>query len=73
MVSFNRNTHPELDQLNDNCLAVFQYPRATATVRSSLVEVDGNRRRQFVVCGTLGTIAIVPLEPPQLTLTMNRN
>ena len=72
MVSVNRNTHPELDQLNDNCLAVFQYPRATATVRSSLVEVDGNRRRQFVVCGTLGTIAIVPLEPPQLTLTLDQ-
>ena len=72
LVSVNRNTHPELDQLNDNCLAVFQYPRATATVRSSLVEVDGNRRRQFVVCGTLGTIAIEPLEPPQLTLTLDQ-
>ena len=72
VVSVNRNTHPDLDQLNDNCLAVFQYPRATATVRSSLVEVDGNRRRQFVVCGTLGTIAIEPLEPPQLTLTLDQ-
>ena len=72
VISVNRNTHPELDQLNDNCLAVFQYPRATATVRSSLVEVDGNRRRQFVVCGTQGTIAIEPLEPPQLTLTLDQ-
>ena len=68
----NRNTHPELDQLNDNCLAVFQYPKATASIRSSVVEVDGNRRRQFVVCGTLGTIAIEPLEPPHLTLTLDQ-
>ena len=69
---FNRQTHPELDDLYDNCLVVFEYPRATATVRSSLVEVDGGRRRQLVVCGTAGTIAIEPLEPPQLSLTLDR-
>jgi len=68
-----RNTHPELDQLNDNCLAVFAYPKATATIRSSLVEIEGNHRRQFVVCGTRGTVAIEPLEPPRLTLTLDRH
>ncbi len=72
VVASNRKTHPELDQLNDNCLAIFHYPKATATVRSSVVEVDGNRRRQFTVCGTLGTIKIEPLEPPHLTLTLDR-
>ncbi len=72
IIPANRLTHPELDTLRDNCLAVFQYPRATATVRSSFVEVDGNRRRQFIVCGTQGTIEIYPLEPPQLTLTLDR-
>jgi predicted dehydrogenase len=65
-------TFPEVDTLDDNCLAVFRYPKATATIRSSLVEIDGNRRRQFVVCGTKGTIAIGPLEPPQLTLTLDQ-
>ncbi len=68
----NRQTHPEIDELFDNCLAVFEYPRATVTVRSSLVEVDGGRRRQIVVCGTAGTIAIEPLEPPHLRLTLDR-
>ncbi len=72
VIPLNRNTHPELDNLNDNCLAVFQYAKATATIRSSAVEVDGTRRRQFVVCGTMGTIAIEPLEPPQLTLTLDQ-
>lgn len=72
VVPVNRKTHPELDMLNDNCLAVFQYAKATATIRSSLVEIDGTRRRQFVVCGTMGTIAIEPLEPPQLTLTLDQ-
>ncbi|MDX1925262.1 MAG: Gfo/Idh/MocA family oxidoreductase [Pirellulaceae bacterium] len=72
VTALNRNTYPDLDQLNDNCLAVFQYPKATATVRSSVLEVEGGRRRQFCVCGTQGTIEIEPLEPPHLTLTLDR-
>ena len=65
-----RRTRPNEDSLADNQLAVLEYPRATATVRSALVEVDGGRRRQMVVCGDQGTIAIRPLEPPQLSLTL---
>ncbi len=69
---FNTKTTPEVDQLNDNCLSVFRYPKATASIRSSMVEIDGGRRRQLVVCGTKGTIEILPLEPPQLTLTLEQ-
>ena len=65
-----RQTRPDQDHLNDNMLAVFEYPRATATIRSALVEVQGVQRRQFVVCGDKGTIVIRPLEPPQLQLTL---
>ena len=65
---FNRKTRE--DRLFDNTLAVFEFPGATATIRSALVEVDGFRRRQFVVCGDQGTIAIRPLEPPSLELTL---
>ena len=68
--AFNRNTRPDFDNLMDNCLAVFEYPRATATVRSSVTEVEGGRRRQFVTCGTKGTVVIRPLEPYHLTLTL---
>lgn len=67
-----RKTRPEQDQLNDNMLAVFEYPRATATIRTAAVEVDGIKRRQFVVCGDEGTIVIRPLEPPRLELTLSR-
>ena len=70
ILPINKRTHLD-DDLHDNCLAVFEYPRASATVRSSVVEVEGGRRRQFVVCGTRGTISILPLEPPQLTLTLD--
>ncbi len=68
--AFNRNTRPERDNLMDTCLSVFEYPKATASVRSSLCEVSGWQRRQFVVCGTKGSIVIRPLEPYQLSLTL---
>jgi predicted dehydrogenase len=67
---FNRRTRPEQDNLLDNTMAVFEYARCTATIRSAVVEVDGGRRRQFVVCGDQGTIVIRPLEPPRLELTL---
>jgi predicted dehydrogenase len=58
------------DELKDNCLAVFRYPKATATVRSTALEVDGGSRRQFVVCGTGGTLRVEPLEPPEVRLSL---
>ena len=70
---FLRNTRPDYDNLMDNCLAVFEYPKATASIRSSVSEVDGGRSRQFVACGTRGTIVIQPLEPHVLTLTLERD
>lgn len=68
--SFLRNTQPEQDRLMDTCLAVFEYPKATATIRSSLCEVEGGQRRQFVVCGSKGTAVIHPLQPFRLSLTL---
>jgi predicted dehydrogenase len=64
VTAYVRRTRPQQDNLADNQLAVFEYPKATATVRSSVMEVDGGKRRQFVVCGDKGTVDIKPLEPP---------
>ncbi len=69
---FARRTHTESDTLADNQLAVFEYPAATATVRSALIEPQGEQRRQFVVCGEEGVIDIRPLEPPKLSLTLKQ-
>lgn len=69
---FLKKTQPERDSLNDNCLAVFDYPGATASIRSSVVEYNGGRRRQFVVCGSQGTIVIRPLEPFHLTISLEQ-
>jgi predicted dehydrogenase len=70
---FARSTRPELDDLADTQLAVFEYPRALASIRASVVEAEGGRRRQFVVCGDEGTVSILPLEPPRLTLALTRS
>ena len=59
------------DGFPDNQLAVLEYPRATVTVRSALVEVEGGPRRQFVVCGTKGTFDIRPLEPAAARLALD--
>jgi predicted dehydrogenase len=60
------------DDLADNMLAVLEYPRASVTVRSALIEVDGGQRRQFVVCGSQGTFDIRPLEPPRARVAFDR-
>ncbi|MGI5817317.1 MAG: Gfo/Idh/MocA family protein [Armatimonadota bacterium] len=62
VVAFQKATRD--DGLNDNGLAVLEYRRATATVRSSIVEADGMMHRRLVVCGTNGTVEICPLEYP---------
>lgn len=58
------------DGFLDNQLAVLEYPKATVTIRSSLVEVEGGVRRQFVLCGTKGTFDIRPLEPAAARLAL---
>ncbi|MEM8734577.1 MAG: Gfo/Idh/MocA family oxidoreductase [Planctomycetota bacterium] len=58
------------DTLVDNMLAVFGYPRATATIRSTGVEVEGFSRRHFAVCGTSGTVHIQPLDRPTVKVSL---
>ncbi|MCU0644852.1 MAG: Gfo/Idh/MocA family oxidoreductase [bacterium] len=69
--SYRRQNFSKKDELFDNDLAIFEYQDTIATIRSSLIEVDGEERRQFIVCGTKGTIEIKPLEPPQLRMTLS--
>ena len=70
---FSRQALAGNDTLLDNMLAVFEYPRALATVKSSAVEVDGGARRHLVVCGTQGTLQVQPLDNPRVELTLDRS
>lgn len=69
--AYPRHSSKRDDALVDNMLAVFEYPRATATMRSSALEVDGFERRHLVVCGTEGTFQIQPLDNPAARLTFS--
>ncbi|WP_223869673.1 Gfo/Idh/MocA family protein [Paenibacillus sabuli] len=71
ILPLSRRTRPETDNLIDSGFAVFEYPKAIATIRTSVIEVEGYSRRHLVVCGDRGTIEIRPLEPPQLRLALD--
>jgi len=58
------------DGLADNMLAVFEYPGATATIRSTALEVEGFSRRHLTVCGTEGTFHIQPLDRPTVQISL---
>jgi predicted dehydrogenase len=70
--AFARHVSPIEDGLLDNMLAVLEYDKATAAVRSSAVEIDGFARRQFTVCGTEGTFHIQPLDDPAARATFSK-
>ncbi len=70
---FVRHVAADDDKLNDNMLAVFEYPRLLASVKSSALEVEGFARRHFVVCGTEGTCHIQPLDRPAVRVVFDRD
>lgn len=69
---FPQKALPTDDTLKDNMLAVFQYPRALATVKSTGLEVEGGARRHFTLCGTEGTCQIVQLDEPHVLLALSK-
>ncbi len=60
------------DNLVDNMLAVLSYDSATATVKSTAMEVEGGSRRQLVVCGTKGTFQVQPLDDPRVIMALDQ-
>ncbi len=56
--------------LADNTLAVFEYPKALAEIKVSLLEVEGGQRRHITLCGTEGTLHIQPMGAPQGRLAL---
>lgn len=72
VTAFSQHASQIDDQLQDNMLAVFQYPRALATVKSSCNEVDGFNRRHILVCGSAGTYHLQPFARPTAKLTLEK-
>jgi predicted dehydrogenase len=71
VAAYPRSSSSANDGFADNGMAVLEYPKATVTVRSAMLEIEGGARRQFVVCGTKGTYDIRPLEPPRVRLALD--
>ncbi len=67
---FPRHSADVDDRVMDNMLAVLEYPRATATIRSSILEPDGFARRHFALCGTGGSFHFQPLDQPTATIAL---
>lgn len=72
VAAFNQHASSLDDPLQDNMLAVLRYPRATATVKSSAMEVEGFERRHLVVCGSEGTFHIQPLDNPAARVALSQ-
>jgi len=66
VVSFNKKTGFDGVFSTDNGFAVLNYKNTTAKVTAASVEINGWGRRQFVVCGSKGTIEIKPFELPTI-------
>ena len=72
VTAFNRHSSSIEDNLVDNMLAVLEYPKALATVKSSAQEVEGFARRHLVVCGSEGTLQVQPLDSPAVRLALSK-
>ncbi len=71
VTSFSQHASAMKDTLQDNMLAVFTYPKALATVKSSCNEVNGFDRRHIVVCGSEGTFHLQPFGRPAASLSLS--
>lgn len=49
-------------RIKNHCLAILEYPHATATIRACSQEADGFNRRRFKLCGTNGSVEWCPME-----------
>ncbi len=58
----NTCTSPEKHKANDLGMAALRYPEGMSFFKVSAAEPGGFMRRQLVVCGSLGTVEIRPLE-----------
>jgi predicted dehydrogenase len=58
------------DSFIDNSVAIFEYPRAIASVFSATFQPNSGAYRALEVLGTNGTATIRPIEPPTLELDL---
>lgn len=60
------------DELADNCVALFEFPRALGIITSAPLQPNAGSQRLFEILGTNGTARVQPLEPPALTIDLGK-
>lgn len=73
VTTFMQTENNDFPGFRDNMTAIFEYPRALATVESTALEVSSGACRRIEVYGTRGTIIIEPLEPPVVRLCLDED
>lgn len=58
------------DEIKDNTIAVFDYPKVTAMVGSTILQHTGGGERQLYIYGTNGTALVKPLDRPVMELNL---
>lgn len=58
------------DEIQDNTIAVFDYPRVTAIVGSSILHPTGGSHRHLRIYGSNGTALVKPLDRPVMELEL---
>ena len=62
IIPLNASTMPEKNSAEDLGFTAFRYPKGMSFIKVCGAEPGGFARRQMVICGSLGTVEIRPLE-----------
>lgn len=60
------------DDLKDNNVAIFEFPKALAIIANSTHQPNASAHRSFEVLGTNGTMTLKPIEAPILELDLSK-
>lgn len=58
------------DDLADNCIAIFEFPKAQAIVTNSVLHPNAGPHRFLEILGTNGVARVNPIEPPGLVIDL---
>jgi predicted dehydrogenase len=70
VTAFNRSSGAPPADLQDNQMAILEYPKAIAVIKAAVIDPQGGPRRELVIHGSNGTLELQPIEAnkPKLTL-----
>jgi len=71
--AYNKTSGGYGDEIEDNTIAVLDYPKATAIVGSTILHHSGGAHRQLHIYGTNGNALVRPLDRPVMELDLRKD